>query len=313
MKKLMFSLLAAITVIAEAAEERLANVAVLNFQNTSRHRETVWADNPAVVPSPLPLIGTKPDGSLALGSKRPADRYSEKARSLLDNALSKIPGLRLVERQHVDAIEAEYERNRSLGGRRGIAERPSRIHGADFLVFGKILDIWSETNQFQGYGITTKSEITSAQIYLRVILMSEDREVFSTEKSASFALMTTPFGSETHSDPYGEAVAAAVRAIVAEPEFGESFRRNLAQHVKAAPLAEGIEISFQSKPSEARLDVDGVYVGQTPLKRRFLPGTVYVVRLTKPGFLQWEAKINPELGLVIAAELEKTKVEKDLP
>jgi hypothetical protein len=306
MKNFLLLMCASVAFSAEPLPTRPAKLAVLKFENVSRVREEVPVENPAYYPSMIPLLGTRSDGGLTIAPKRPTERYSEKARTLVEQGLGQLPDIQLLERRSSDVIEAEYQRNRSRGGQRRAIEMPTREHGPDFLVLGTLLDISSETNLSQSYGVAYKSESTSVHVGLRVVKMSEDRIVFESEKLGSFSLVSTAFGAETHSDPTGQAIRIAVSKFMDDPAFRKAFVTQITE--SADPMDgtdRGLVVVFKSNPRNARIDIDGITVGQTPISRRLLPGTRYSVRVSKPGFLPWEAQVLPEKGLQIMADLEK--------
>ncbi len=303
--KLIIAFIASIAVsFADQPAQQPIKIAVLKFENLSRFRDEVRVESPASYPSAVPLFGTTADGSLVVSPKRPMDRYAEKARALLEQTIGRIGGIQVIERHNADVIEAEYQRNRSLGGRRRSSEMPTRQHGPDFLLLGALVDISCETNSSQSYGVSLKTETTRAEVSIRVVKMSDDRIVFQAEKTGSFSLVTSGFGSESHSDTPGQAIREAIAQFLADPAFRKSFVSEIAESATSVPGDEGFAVRFQSNPRGARLEIDGTTVGQTPVTRKLQAGTRFQIRITKSGFKAWEGQIVPESGLKIIAELD---------
>ncbi len=64
--------------------------------------------------------------------------------------------------------------------------------------------------------------------------------------------------------------------------------------VAAAPEPREVFLSVMSKPLGAQVVLDGEPLGLTPLvKRRSLPPTDYIIRVTKPGFVPWQKVVRP--------------------
>ncbi|MCI0535530.1 MAG: PEGA domain-containing protein [Verrucomicrobiales bacterium] len=280
-------------------------VAVLRFENSSRHRDLVTMDDPSLQRSRLPMLGTDSTGTARLDLGQTIDRTSDAPRALLERALSSWPEIELIERQHVDLLQRELDLNRARRGQRMQEEQILKRHGVDCLVLGQVLDVSSESFRFDGYGTAQQTDSTVAQIYVRVVRIAPERIVFAQEATGSIDLLATPFARPTHSDTPAAALREAVRELVSDPEFRRAFVENVQEQASPLPPASaGVEVRFQTEPTGATIEVAGRHVGSTPLTRSLAPGMDYTVRFAKPGFRPWSGRITPEPGLLLSIELE---------
>ncbi len=64
-------------------------------------------------------------------------------------------------------------------------------------------------------------------------------------------------------------------------------------------------VRFESDPTSADVEVNGLYVGSTPIQIPLRVGGVHFVRILTPGFLNWETRIKAYNGLEVVAKLSK--------
>ena len=68
-----------------------------------------------------------------------------------------------------------------------------------------------------------------------------------------------------------------------------------------------VEVDFSPKPDNCDIEIDGKYIGGSPLKRKLVSGTDYKIRISKGGYKDWTGTVTPEAGMRITRELELSK------
>lgn len=66
-----------------------------------------------------------------------------------------------------------------------------------------------------------------------------------------------------------------------------------------------VSVRFESDPTSADVEVNGLYVGSTPIQIPLRVGGVHFVRILTPGYLNWETRIKAYNGLEVVAKLSK--------
>lgn len=266
-------------------------VLVPPFENLAKQRDYVMYDAPD---------GTDP--------KRPRrqyriDRYTEAPRAAFEDTLANTAGVTVVERKRVDTIlvEGEFGANSGLVVDSDKSLKLGKMIGANRILIGSIIDIAEETKSFQGYGVKTENTVVTAEVRVRM-LDETGAQLYSKTFKGSKTYTKTTFGQTKSGDRHYAAVKEAVAGVAADPKFKEAVLG------KAVAADEGLlEVEFAPKPANCDVEIDGKYVGGSPLKRKLRSGTEYKVRISKAGFKEWSGVITPEAGLKITRELEANK------
>jgi hypothetical protein len=263
------------------------------FENQSRHHEMIPYDV---------ATGKDPDRPKR---RFTVDRYTEAPRSLLEDMLGQISGITIVERQRVDALLVESQ----FGQLSGLVDTESAIRlgkllGAKLIVLGSIIDIRDEKREFRGYGIATKNTEVQCRIRVRLLDIGSGTVKFSKVLTGSKSFAESNFGGTSSSDRNFGAVEATLQKL----EGDEQFRRAiLGGKAEAAPAEGLVVVEFAPKPENCDIEIDGKYVGGSPLKRRLSTAKEYKVRIIKGGFQTWEGVIVPEEGMRITRELDRER------
>jgi curli biogenesis system outer membrane secretion channel CsgG len=246
-----------------------------------------------------------PDGTSPSRPRRQyrIDRYTEAPRTLFEDALANMDGITIVERKRVDTLLVEAE----FGQLSGLvdpekATKLGKLLGANQIVIGTIIDISEETKKFKGYGVQTENKVVTAELRVRVLEIETGKQVFSKSVEGSKTYSKSTYGETKSSDRHFAAVKAAVAEIAGDDNFKVAVQGN-----KSATEDGLIEIEFAPKPDNCDIEIDGKYVGGSPLKRKLRTGIEYKVRISKAGHKEWTGIITPEVGLKITRELEANK------
>jgi len=229
------------------------------------------------------------------------DRYTEAPRSLLEDMLGRIKGVTVVERQRVDAILQETE----FGQLSGLVDsekaiRLGKILGANVIVMAAIVDLRDEQREFHGYAIKTKNTETLCSIRIRLLNMSKGTIAFSKIVKGSKSLAKSSYGGTASSDRHFAAIEDTLRQLENDSQF-----KRAVFGAEAAPTGEQVEVEFSPKPDNCDIEIDGKYIGGSPLKRRLPAGMEVKLRISKAGHKTWEGVFVPEPGFRVTRELER--------
>ncbi len=276
----------------EGAGKRV--VLVPPFENQTKHHERITGA----------LTGNDPDRPRRTYA---TDRYAEAPRSLLENLLTNTDGVTIVERQRLDTLLAEGE----FGDKSGLVDpekaiKLGKLLGANLVAIGTLTDIRDDSKSFRGYGIETENKVTTCAMRVRLLDIQTGTVLFSKVIKGSKTYTKSTFGQTKSSDRNFAAVEAAIENL---GEDG-AFRAALGSKGKKAaeepdPTGRLIEVDFSPKPDDCNVEIDGKYVGGSPLKRRLEKGKEYKVRISKGGFQEWTGTITPEAGLRVTPALAR--------
>lgn len=243
------------------------------------------------------------------------DRFTEAPRSILEDMLVNTDGITIVERQRVDALLVETE----FGAMSGLVDQEKAVKlgkllGANVILMGTITDISEEVREFQGYGIKTKKTDVTCQIRVRLldietgaVRLSKVVKGTKSYSASTFGKSDTEKGKGDQDDRHFAAIEAALQQLDKDAQFKAGlFEKRVVTSDSATP-AGLVEVEFSPKPDNCDIEIDGKYVGGSPLKRQLPAGKEVKVRITKGGFKEWEGVIAPEKGLKITRELDSTR------
>lgn len=279
-------------------------VLVAPFENLSTARAMIQYE-----------VASSPDPNAPKRSFR-VDRYTEAPRSILEDILGEIPGLKVVERQRLDSIllEAEFGRLSGLVDP-DKAVKLGKMLGADAVVMGTILDVGQTTRRFSGYGVSTHNTQVRCSIRVRVIDIGSGAVAFSRVVRDSVTYPSSQFGEVTDSDVAYGVIESTLENLRGDEEFkravfGRKTRPGPPEPAPSPPAqAEPgkVEVEFAPVPENCDIEIDGVYVGGSPLKHLLPVGQEVKVRISKAGHLPWETRIVARPGLRITKELEPVR------
>jgi hypothetical protein len=236
------------------------------------------------------------------------DRYTEAPRAILEDILLKFDGVKVVERQRVDSLllESEFGRLSGLVDQEKAAKL-GKMLGAKFIIMGTILDVRAQKKSFSGYGVATQNTQVSCGVRVRVMDIASGSVTISKIVRGSESFMTSQFGGTSDSDVAYSVIEAALNQLKEDDEFKTAIEQAGGKAESGSAAKGSIEIEFNPKPSNCDIEIDGKYVGGSPLKRTFAQGKKMKVRITKDGFTTWERTIVVEPDLHVTPELQPTK------
>jgi curli biogenesis system outer membrane secretion channel CsgG len=271
-------------------------VVVPPFENQTKYHHEVLYDV---------AIGNDPSGDK---KQILVDRLTEAPRSVLEDMLGGINGVTIIERQPVDALLVESE----YGGLRGLAdaekaEKLGKKLSATTIVMGTITDLHDDVAGFAGYGVRSEVIKVMCQIRIRLLDIDTGKVKFSKIIKGSKTYNRSNFGGKVSSDRHFEAVEATLAALKKDPQFEAALLGRKPSSSTRATTADDddgvVEVEFAPKPENCDIEINGKYVGGSPVKRRLPAGKEVKIRISKDGYKVWEGVIVPEKGLRITREL----------
>jgi hypothetical protein len=261
---------------ALTAADQTPLILVPPFENLSGRIIDITPDDRVATP--------KPDISVVVTTQPPAverkvihDRLTDAPRAVLEDAIVKVPGTKVVERSRADGLltdQTPAERARDPA----FATRLAQATGAKAVALGTI-------TQISGSGISTTADV-------RVRLISADGTVVFSQTASGTA--------DVPADAEFSAVRAAILTLAADPDFQAAL-----QPTATPPKADGKTVDVLFKPSESHceLEIDGLLIGHTPGRFPLPEGRAVRVRISKAGFQTWDRKIMPSKDLQLTPEL----------
>lgn len=216
------------------------------------------------------------------------DRYSESPRAYMENALVKVSGLTVVERQRVDAMMLESDFGAFSGLVDGTAAtRLGKMMGANVIVMGTVMRVDSNVKMFNGYGISSRQSIVTASVRVRALDIVSGSVIASEIVEGSRSYPESQFGGTSDSDVAYAVIANAMEKLNANEKFlsaiaGRSAVDSKVVRIEIAPIPTGCDVL-----------VDGKFRGNAPLTLEFPSSSAITLRFEKSGYQPWERAIVP--------------------
>jgi curli biogenesis system outer membrane secretion channel CsgG len=229
------------------------------------------------------------------------DRLTEAPRSVLENMLGNIAGVTVVERQQADELLIESD----FGGLTDPIDSEKAIKlgkrlRANLIVMGTITDLHDDVVAYKGYGIRTENIKVVCEIRVRLLDVETGKVRFSKIVKGSQTYSKSNFGGKLSSDRNFAAVEAALAQLAGDSQFEAAI---LGRKPGATDADGLVEVEFAPKPENCDIEINGKYVGGSPLKKRLPVGKELKIRITKDGYKDWDGVIVPEKGLRITRGL----------
>lgn len=275
-----------LTTVSAGEANRPITILVAPFENQSTAKSMV-AYEVATAADP-----TQPKRSFTV------DRYSEAPRAILEQALTGLSGVTVVERQRIDAMLLESD----FGAYSGLvdgstAAKMGAALGASTILQGTVLSVSVETKAFAGYGVQTERSVVTASIRVRSIDIATGTVIASQIVSGQKAYTASQFGGVVQSDVAYAVIDAALKSLTSDQN---ALRALLGQATTAVAQA---SIRIEPTPPGGDVLIDGIYRGTAPITLT-LPATAQVlVRIEKPGLTPWERRLIPEQVPVVAPQM----------
>lgn len=218
---------------------------------------------------------------------------------ILSTLLTQNGNCNVVERQKLRSVITEQ--NFAMSGMVD-AEHPiqlGRLLGADYLVTGSVISYADQKKVFNGYGFTSEKWVTRLAVNVKLLDINTGEiryaGLFSDTSEANGPGIF--YGTESFNhDLMVRVLQAAANELV--DELNGAGPEAIAR----------VQVSFASEPVGADVEVDGIFVGNTPLALDIIPG-LHEVTISYSGYESWHKTIDAYDGMQIKAVLAKKTTE----
>ena len=212
---------------------------------------------------------------------------------------------RVVEREKLSALMTEQELSASgLVDRNETAVEFGRLLGAEYIVTGSLNNLNLEESSFSGYGITTTKVEATLQANIKLIDVTTGEILI-----ANIYAESETFQDETK---YSLDVPGAARNLIRN--ILDDFIQDVVNEMepKEEDIRKEIMVQIISEPDNASVEIDGFYMGSTPLELPVEEGN-RTVKISKGGYEDWEKNVRVYEGLEINVSLglKQTDNEED--
>ena len=217
--------------------------------------------------------------------------------ALLTDALVNSGVFTVVERSRFEQIVKEQGLTSTGFVDPSTAVSLGEIAGASYLLAGEVIDASKESRVFKGFGTVSKTDIYVLRVGVRIIETSTGKAIFSTIKEAEereYASADLLVDGRTVESILAQTVAAKVMDEILQDEMFVGMGTS-----GGAAL---VRVSVTSDPSDADIEVDGVFYGNAGGEMK-LPEGLHLVKISLPGYEMWDKKVRIVDGTRIKAML----------
>lgn len=232
-------------------------------------------------------------------STRPT-KITEQFPELLSNVLVNCGKFSVLERSKLGKVLDEQVFGQSGFVDPKAAVAVGNLIGAQYLVVGNVNDFSSEQQRFQGYGISTLTTVYRTNISIKILETRSGRVVFSTIKDAEEKVVQAT-GLHIRDGGIESKLSQAAAGKVLEDIEKSNFLKEPSE--KAVEISK-VRVNILSTPSQADVEVDGIFYGNADGEME-LPAGLRDVRISLPGYGEWRKKVNIQSGTKIKATLLK--------
>jgi len=234
--------------------------------------------------------------------------FRENLQEVLTIGLAQTGQFRVLERAKLDAVLGEQALSMTgLADDQQSLVRVGKLLGADYLLTGNLLNLDTQANTFNGYGVVTTTTTYTLRLSAKLIETNSGQvvygDVFTVQKNDRQFSASNGADTGIQHQLLNECGARLVSKIEA---YAAQHRAELARKRDESQL---IEVRFESEPAGASILVDGLVIGNTPFTYK-TTGGVHRVALSKPGFVPWEQMTRLTHGQRISTTLQKPPEKK---
>jgi len=217
--------------------------------------------------------------------------------ALLTDALINSGSFTVVERSRFGQIVKEQGLTSTGFVDPATAVSLGEVAGASYLLAGEIIDASKESRVFKGFGTVSKTDIYILRVGVRIIETSTGKAIFSTIKEAEEREYES---ADLLVD--GRTVESILAQTVAGKIMDEILQAEAFMGLGPAGGAALVRVSITSDPSDADIEVDGVFYGNAGGEMK-LPEGLHLVKISLPGYEVWDKKVRIVDGTRIKAML----------
>ncbi len=226
-----------------------------------------------------------------------AENVAATANEMLSVALARSRTFQVVEREKLDLVLREQELILSgavdLSG--DIIVRLGKLLGARYIVTGSVVQFDLSERRFNGYGVQTVSTKVTLGLTVKLLDTNTGAVAYAdqVEKSKWYHEQTPQ--QIIRGDGARTLLKEVLWAVVDQLIYFETG--------EAGGRAGQLRVPISTVPPGADIEIDGNYVGATPMSVDLSTDTQHEVRLSLAGFGVWERRVKPFKGLKIQVHL----------
>lgn len=282
---------------AAAAKPAVPSIAVLPFDNLDQGQL-----------APAKSGDDKPGA--ASGWRLPTDALAEACRLDIEQLLVQRSGngVRVVERNRLSRALEELELHQSPLVDQDTAVQFGKYVGARYLISGSIQPIAIKEVEVKAYDLDVKNTVAKAEVLLKVLDVETSQVVFSDTFAGSNTVRSSKYRKEEPKDRE-QLVLPAVKDALKQARQSETLAQFLGKLNPNAAKAGMVAIDCAPDPEGCDVEVDGLFVGNSPCKIEVPLDKVVTLKLSKPGYTAWEKQLKASKEMAarkIAPTLQRT-------
>ena len=219
---------------------------------------------------------------------------------LLSDGLARSGKFIVVEREKLHSVMREQEFSASGFVDPATAISLGNLLGAKYLLVGDVVDLSAEGKQFNGYGISTAMVIFHLKVAAKLLDTSSGKVVYSVIKEGEQKVQSSQ-GLGTYDNSVIGKLSSQVTKGILQDLLASSAIKNKGN--KAVPQSK-VKVHITSSPGNADVEVDGVFYGNARGDME-IPEGMHLVKISLPGFEEWNKKVMVSEGLRIHAALKE--------
>lgn len=206
----------------------------------------------------------------------------------LINILSKSQNFRVVEKETLDEIIDEQKFSLSgLVNESETAIELGKLIGADHIITGTIHSFNLSEDSFSGYD--TKIYETTAKMESSIRLVNVTTGII--EVANSYKSQKKFQGKRKREVDIQSAGKELIEKII------DKFDRDINRYdFVSGEKKDQVLVTFKSEPERASVEIDSLYIGQTPIQKNLESG-VHKIKITLGGYEPWEMKVKVSLEM----------------
>ena len=217
----------------------------------------------------------------------PAEKVAGIAAPTLQDLLVNTGKVDVVERSRIDEMLTEIN-----FGASGLVDAPTaakmgKLLGVTHIVTGDVQRVARDRQITKAYNIESTKETYYVVLLVRVIDAVNGKVVTSKKAEKSREQVLTKYNEKQETDIVTPLMEEALKGVVGD----------LVTAMSPGEKKEGktFAVKFDSQPTGADVEVDGIFEGNCPVDADLETG-VHVVKITLPGYEVWEQKIKVRDG-----------------
>lgn len=243
--------------------------------------------------------GRKVAGQDGKGWTLPSDALAESCRQAIEQMLVQRSGesLRVVERDRLARALQELELHSSPLSDQESAVRLAKYVGARYLVSGAIQPVEIKEVEVKAYDLDMKNVTAKAEVLVKILNVETAQIEFSETFEGGHTTRSNKFRKEDVKER-AQLVLPAVKDALKNARQAESLKKFFARFAPEAKTPGTVVLEIGAEPEGADVEVDGLFVGNTPCTCEVPLDKVVTLKISRAGYEPWEKqmKATKELG-----------------